>query len=84
MNITTLTRICDDGVGVFINHKILVSLLLTPKMLMMLDPPTFMGSPRCEFPLIPHTIWSRSPIQYYSTIFEFLNIFFGSSYQQER
>ena len=40
------------------------SLPLVPEMLMMLDPPTFRGSPRCEVPTRPHTVWCRSPIRY--------------------
>lgn len=56
MNVVSLTRRWIDGVGGSINHNILVSLLLAPEMLIVLDPQTFMGFHRYEVPIRPHNI----------------------------
>jgi len=40
-----ITVIWNDGVDGFFIHKIMFTLLLVPKMLMVLDPSTFQGSP---------------------------------------
>ncbi len=55
-----------------------LALLLAPKMLMVLDPPTLRGSPRYEFPTRPHTIWCRSPIRYNGVVFTILKICLSS------
>ena len=47
-------------------------------LLTMLDSPTFRGSPWYEVPIIPHTIWCRSPIQYNGSVSIYLEIFLSS------
>jgi len=53
-------------------------------MLMVLDPPTFMGSPQYEVPIKSHTLWCRSPIQYKGPISKSLKICLSSSFQHRR
>jgi len=62
--VTTLTRsLMSECEGNF-SHVQLDALLLAPKMLTVLDTPTFKGSTWYEVPTRPHTVWCGSPIQY--------------------
>ena len=55
-----------------------LALLLAPKMLTVLDLPTFRGSPWYEVPTRPHTVWCGSPIRYDGLVAIILRIFLNS------